>query len=170
LDNEIVSLETEKEQRDAICKEALSWRNTPYHDFAGIKGVGVDCAFLPLRINQALGYIPKGYKLKWYSPQKWVNNPSQTRFHVEFEDTTMLDEVRKWYRREITEAEVGPGDLMLCLVCHSWSHASIVISWPDLVVHAVAGAVGCVISSHGKKEGFWAHTPKRFFSMFDKRE
>lgn len=165
---------TEMESRKAITDEALSWVGTPYHDWAGIKGVGVDCAFFPLRVYQEAGFIDPEYKPEWYSPQKWVNHPSQARFHVKFVDTTMLDDVKRHFKREILPPELPqPGDLMLCKVVNSWSHACVIIRWPEKVLHPVINAPSCVIGSHALKEGFWGGNPQRppsafrFFSMFE---
>ena len=165
----------EAERRSRIVKEAKSWIGSRYRDFAGLKAGpktgrgGVDCAFYPLRVFQATGFIDPKYKPEWYSPEKWVNHPSQTRFHVEFEDTTMLDDIKRHFKREILPPEEPQaGDLMLCMVHHSWSHAAIIISWPDLVLHPVK-KLG-VIGSHALNGGFWQNTPKRFFSMFEKEE
>jgi len=120
---------------------------------------------------QSVGLISPDYKPKWYSPQQWLNSPSQKdKMHLRVVDETMLNEVKKHFKREVTEAEILPGDLMICQVINSWTHASIIIRWPDMVIHPVAAGPKCVIASHALKEGFWANTPKRFFSMFDKEE
>jgi len=156
---------TEAEVREAIEVEAKSWIHTPYHDHAGIKGAGVDCAYYPLRVYQAVGLIEEGFKVPYYSPQQWLNNPSQTdKYHLKFEDTTMLDIVKKLTKREIKMEEAKKGDFMLCLIAASWTHGAIIIDWPGMVLHPVKG-MG-VIGSHGINEGFWGKRPKRFFSMF----
>ena len=41
--------------RNRIVAEALTWIGTPFHDCAGIRGVGVDCAYFPIRVINALG-------------------------------------------------------------------------------------------------------------------
>jgi cell wall-associated NlpC family hydrolase len=164
---------TEQELRDAIAREAWTWVGTKYHDYAGVKrgkhaGTGgVDCAFFPLRVYQATGFIDKNYKPEWYSPQKWLNSPSQVdKFHLRHEDDTMLRIVEQMLKREVVEPEKPKrGDLMICMVVNSWTHAAIIIDWPTMVLHPVKGRG--VIGSHALQEGFWASTPKRYFSMFE---
>lgn len=150
--------------REEIVAEALSWRGTPYHDHAGIKKIGVDCAYLPLRIYQAVGAVPRDFEPPKYSPQQWLNSPSQTdKLKLKFEDTTFLDIVIKLTKREIEESEVQPGDFVIYKVAASWTHGGIVISWPDFVLHPVKGRG--VIGSHGIKEGFLTGRSRRFFTV-----
>lgn len=152
--------------REQITAEALSWRNTPYHDHAGMKGIGVDCAYLPLRIYQAVGCVPKDFEPPKYSPQQWLNSPSQKdKFNLKFEDRTFLDIVIKLTKREIEESEVQPGDFVIYKVAASWTHGGIVISWPDFVLHPVKGRG--VIGSHGIKEGFLTGRARRFFTVIE---
>lgn len=155
--------------REAIVKEARSWARTPYHDHAGIKHVGVDCAYFPLRVYQSVGKIPANFEVPYYSPQQWLNSPSQKdKFHLKFEDTTFLDIVLRFAKREITEAEVKPGDFVIYKVAASWTHGGIVVEWPNYVLHPIKG-LG-VIGSHGSKEGFLLNRPRRFFSVFSVEE
>src|SRR5208282_4861012 len=129
---------------------------------------GVDCAFFPLRVYQATGFIDPTYKPEWYSPQQWLNSPSQTdKYHLRVVDETMLKIVQQMTKRELDPGETPkPGDFMLCKVVNSWTHGAIIISWPDLVLHPVK-KLG-VIGSHALNGGFWQNTPKSFFSMFEK--
>lgn len=138
---------------------------TNYADGQGLKGAGVDCAYFPLRVAQAVGLVPMDFKPKTYSPQTWLNNPCQTdKMKLKFEDRTFLDVVLKFADHEIfNEEEIQPGDLMLVMVAASWTHCGVIIEWPNYVLHPVK-ELG-VIGSHGKQEGFWAKRPKRFFSL-----
>ena len=38
------------EQRDLIVEETKSWLRTPYHHQGAIKGVGVDCAMILIKV------------------------------------------------------------------------------------------------------------------------
>lgn len=170
-----VHLLSEQELRDAICTEAWSWIGTDYHDYAGVKRSakgkgGVDCAFFPLRVMQAVGLISPNYKPKWYSPQSWLNSASQKdKFHLRHVDETMLRIVQQLTKRELDPDETPqPGDFMLCMVVNSWAHGAIVIDWPVMVLHPVKGRG--VIGSNALNEGFWKDTPKRFFSMFPRKK
>jgi len=41
-----------------VLDEARAWIGTPYHHAADKKGVGVDCAMLPVRVYCDLGIVP----------------------------------------------------------------------------------------------------------------
>ena len=155
--------------RQQIVAEALSWRGTPYHDHAGVKYCGVDCAFFPLRVFQAVDRIPKDFVVPYYSPQQWLNSPSQKdKFNLKFEDKTFLNIVLKFARQEITEDEVKPGDFVIYKVAASWTHGGIVVHWPEYILHPIKG-LG-VVGSHGTNEGFLLNRPRRFFSVFSPEE
>jgi len=156
---------TEEEYRKALVEEALSWAKTPYHDHSGIKGVGVDCAYILLRIFQNVGLAPKDFKVPHYSPQQWLNSPCQTdRKKLKFEDTTFIDIVIELTKREIQEPEVKPGDIVIYKVAASWTHGGFIVEWPRYVIHPLKG-LG-VIGSHGTNEGFLVNRPHRFFTVF----
>jgi hypothetical protein len=141
----------------------MNGKGTPYHDHSGVKFIGCDCAFYPLRVNQAIGLIANSFRPPRYSPQQWINSPSQIdKMHLRVEDTTYLDIVQKLFV-EIPLSNVLPGDLMLTLVVASWSHGAIIVNYPDRVLHAVKGYG--VVPSHATREGFWARLPKRYFSI-----
>lgn len=156
--------------RDKIVEEAKSWIGTPYHDHSGIKGAGVDCAFFPLRVYQAVGKVPTDFEVPYYSPQQWLNSPLQKdKLHLKFEDRTFLDIVLRFAKQEIfQENQVQPGDFVIWRVAASWTHGGIVVSWPDYVLHPIKGRG--VIGSHGTKEGFLVGRPHRFFSVFSSDE
>lgn len=155
--------------REQIVKEALEWRNTPYVDHAGIKHAGVDCAFLPLRVYQAVGKIPMDFVVPYYSPQQWLNSPNQKdKRNLKFEDRTFLNIVLRFANREILEAEVKPGDFVIYKVAASWTHGGIIISWPDYVLHPIIGRG--VVGSHGTKEGFLTGRQHRFFTVLAENE
>lgn len=155
--------------RERIVDEAKSWIGTKYHDHAGLKGIGVDCAYFPLRVYQAVGLISKDFEPPPYSPQQWLNSPSQKdKFNLRFEDRTFLNIVLKFAKREIMEVEVKPGDFVIYKVAASWTHGGVIIDWPDYVLHPVIGRG--VIGSHGTKEGFLQYRERRFFTVVEGEE
>jgi cell wall-associated NlpC family hydrolase len=155
--------------REQIVKEALSWAGTKYHDHAGIKHIGVDCAFFPLRVYQSVGRIPLDFVVPYYSPQQWLNSPSQRdKFSLKFEDKTFLNIVLQFAKREIMEREVQPGDFVIYKVAASWTHGGIIIHWPEYVLHPIVGQG--VVGSHGSQEGFLVNRQRRFFSVFSLEE
>ena len=56
--------------RAAVVMEARSWIGTPYHHAADIKGHGVDCAMLLVRVYCDLGLVepfdPRPYTRDWF--------------------------------------------------------------------------------------------------------
>ena len=142
----------EKTLREAIVAEAKSWLGTPYHDHCGIKGVGVDCAYFPFRVWQAVGIIPPEYEPPPYLPQQWMKKE---------EDPTYMNELVK-FATEIDVSQVAPGDLVIFKLANSWTHGSFIIDWPHYILHPLAsmGVVGSHID-----EGFLWRREKRYFTV-----
>ncbi|MGH6834929.1 MAG: hypothetical protein ACREC9_05095 [Methylocella sp.] len=63
-------MRNEGEQRVAIVREARSWIRTPYHSQGDIKGIGVDCGMLLVRVFVDTGLVPpfdpRPYADDWY--------------------------------------------------------------------------------------------------------
>ena len=127
-----------KEQRAAVVKEALSWRNTPYEPKAAVKGAGSDCLTLLPSVYGVLGLtidvVPSD--LPYYS-RDW--HLHQTReFYLEGKDgkpglSHFCDEVAG-----PPERIPLPGDIVLWKFGLCFSHATIVVAWP-IVIHAYMG-------------------------------
>lgn len=134
-----------------IADTALTWVGTPYRAHACEKNVGCDCASLLLGVAQEIGIVSKDYKIGNYS----IN----AAFMVAGGDFLYLTEIGR-YTREITEAEVQPGDFVLYKLGRGFSHGAVIIKWPDFVVHAVAGygVTGC----HGS-QGTFVKKARKFF-------
>lgn len=108
----------------AIVAEVESWADpaTPYHHMAAIKGVGVDCAMLPLRVFQALGVIPPDVDPRPY-PHDWMLHRDDSRY-------------RDWAEKFADKVDdPQPGDLALFRVGRCLAHGGIVVG-PDLMIHA----------------------------------
>jgi cell wall-associated NlpC family hydrolase len=60
----------EADQRDWVVREARSWVGTPYHNQGDIKGAGVDCGMLLVRVFVDCGLVPtfdpRPYADDWY--------------------------------------------------------------------------------------------------------
>jgi NlpC/P60 family putative phage cell wall peptidase len=65
-------------KRAAVVAEALSWLGTPFHDRAGVKGAGVDCLHLLVRVYAAVGLI-ENFDPPVYSPQ-WFQHREEPLF------------------------------------------------------------------------------------------
>lgn len=61
---------SEAEQRAAIVAEARKWIRTPYHNCADVRGVGVDCGMLIVRVFVDTGlcapFDPRPYPRDWH--------------------------------------------------------------------------------------------------------
>jgi len=120
----------EKEQRQAVVNEAITWLRTPYHPCARVRGIGVDCAQLPAAVYQSAGVI-SDIPVETYSPQWHMHNREE-----------------KYLAKVISHAteifhDPDPGDFVLFRVGRCWAHGAIVIGWPA-IIHSVMG-VGVVL-------------------------
>lgn len=107
-----------------VVAEALSWLDTPYHHAADVKGVGVDCAMLLVRVFVDSGVLapfdPRPY------PHDWYLHHDRERFLGWIEQfATRLD----WREPEL------PGDVRLYNFGRCVSHGAVVVS-DGIMVHA----------------------------------
>lgn len=135
---------TRTEIQAAIVAEAQSWVGTKYHHAADIKGVGVDCAMLPVRVFCDLGLVPP-FDPRPY-PHDWMLHRDEERY---------LGWVEKFADRvESPEA----GDIVLFRVGRCLAHGGIVIS-TDLMIHADIHAERVERSEirrwHDRIGGYW---------------
>lgn len=112
---------------DEIVSAASDWLGTPYHHMADIKGVGVDCAMLPVRVFCDLGIVapfdPRPY------PHDWMLHRDAERY-------------RDWVAQFADLVETAAaGDLVLFRVGRCYSHGGIVVD--HRMIHADLRA-GCV--------------------------
>ncbi|MHB1872293.1 MAG: NlpC/P60 family protein [Steroidobacteraceae bacterium] len=114
--------------RASIIAEAQSWLGTPYHHRAQVKGVGVDCAMLPIAVYSAVGVI-KHFTPEPYPPD-WMLHRSEERF---------LGYVQRF---AVPTATPQPGEVALFRFGRCVSHAGIICE-PGYMIHADLRA-GCV--------------------------
>ena len=109
--------------REAIVEEALSWLGTPFHDHAGVKGAGCDCAHHIKNVFVAVGFIEDfevSYKPQWFLHKR---------------EPLFLKALEQHGARRIDPAAALPGDvLMYCYGNHA-AHGAIVVDG-NTVVHA----------------------------------
>lgn len=109
------------ERQAAIVAEAESWLGTRYHHAACVKGAGVDCAMLPVRVFCDLGLVP-AFDPRPY-PHDWMLHRADERY-------------LGWVERFADKVDApAPGDIALFRVGRCLAHGGIVIS-PDLMIHA----------------------------------
>jgi cell wall-associated NlpC family hydrolase len=133
--------------RKAVVDEAMSWVGTPYHHLGDVKGAGVDCAMILVRVYCDLGlapvFDPRPYAAQWYLHR---------------------DEERylAWIERYCDRVDYAqPADIALYRVGRCAAHGAIVIS-DSLMVHAYAPAGAVELRerwaplSHAKLDSLWA--------------
>ena len=117
----------EGSQRAAVVAAARSWIGTPYHHAADVKGVGVDCAMILVRVFCDLGLVepfdPRPYTRDWM-------------LHRDDERYLGFLLARA---REVQAPEAG--DVILFRFGRCFAHGGIVVAGKPLtIVHAFAPA------------------------------
>jgi cell wall-associated NlpC family hydrolase len=144
---------TEQEQRQAVAREARSWLGTAYHHNARVKGVGVDCAQLPIAVYAEVGLIPP------------IDPSYSSQWHLHRSEELYVQHVLQ-YGREIARGEVQTGDLVLWRWGRTYSHGGIVLDFP-MVIHSYIG-LGVQIDDmtiHHDLANAVRH-PARFFTLW----
>ena len=108
--------------RQAIIVEAMSWCGTPYRHMGDIKGIGVDCAMLLIRVYGALGFVPSDYDPRPYSPE-WYFHRTEELYLAGMEKYS--------HRVECPQ----PGDIAVYRFGKTASHGAIIVD-NQCVVHA----------------------------------
>lgn len=116
--------------RKQVVAEAYTWLRTPYVHQADVKGEGVDCAMLLIRIYSDLGLVPRfdprPYSTHWY-------------LHVDMEKPAKERELYlagiERYAHRVHDPE--PGDLLAYRVGRCVSHGAIYVG-EGLAIHAYA--------------------------------
>jgi cell wall-associated NlpC family hydrolase len=110
-------------QRGAVVTAARSWIGTPYHNCADLKGVGVDCGMLIVRVFVDTGlcapFDPRPYAPDWH-----LHRSEERYLGFVFERCAEVDNPE-------------PGDVMVFRYGRCYSHGGIVTSVAPLkIVHA----------------------------------
>lgn len=116
-------MRNESEERAAVVAEARSWIGTPYHNCADVKGAGVDCGMLLVRVFVDTGlctpFDPRPY------PPDWNLHRSEERYLCFIFDRTA----------ELTMPQ--PGDVAVYKFGRCYAHGGIVtVADPLTIVHA----------------------------------
>lgn len=144
---------SEREERANVVRIALEWERTPYIHQGRIKGKAADCTFFA-KVYEEAGLLPV-ITIPAYSHQAHLNR----------QGAAYLPIVEKYAKREVTEAEAGPGDVVMFFIARTWSHGAVIIEpgFPA-IIHADLAARH-VIRGEGN-EGFFKNAPRRFFSWW----
>lgn len=109
--------------REDVVREAFEWLSTPFHDVAGVKGVGTDCAHLLIRVFSAVGMI-QDFSPR-YAPQ-WFQHRDEPRF---------LQALVEQGAHQIDISDALPGDVLMYRFGRHAAHGSIVVD-ANTIVHA----------------------------------
>jgi cell wall-associated NlpC family hydrolase len=143
------------EQRGAVISETESWMGTPYAGWSCVKGAGVDCGQLLYGVYHNVGLIPE------------IDLPTDYPLYIgqHRASTEYVDLVLKFFR-EIPEAEVQPGDLVVwrLIGSKSYCHGALIKSWPDFFIHAFGDQVK---AGNAKSRLRFLKSEKLFFTLKD---
>lgn len=112
---------TEAQERQLVCDITGTWRKTPWHHKARLKGEGVDCVQMLIAVYAAAG------KFEEFDPGDY---PIDCMLHA---DVALQSWCERLGRRTDNPQ---PGDTVLWKFGRCYSHAGIVIKWPTAVIHA----------------------------------
>ena len=139
-------------ERPRVVAEARRWIGTPYHPCADVRGAGVDCGMLIVRVFVDTGLVapfdPRPY------PSDWHLHRSEERY---------LGFV---FDRCHEVAEPRPGDVVVFRYGRCFAHGGILTrADPLTLVHAFSPA-GAVIEEPLERNAALAGRPRRFFSLW----
>jgi cell wall-associated NlpC family hydrolase len=144
-------------QRAAIVAAACSWIGTPYHNCADVKGAGVDCGMLLVRVFVDTGlcepFDPRPYPPDWH-----LHRSEEKYLGFVFDRAREVEQPR-------------PGDVAVFKFGRCYSHAGIVAEADPLaIVHAYAPARR-VIQERVHQNAVLAEIKRapRFFSLWQSR-
>jgi cell wall-associated NlpC family hydrolase len=103
---------TEAEQRAAVIAEARRWIGTPYHNGADVRGAGVDCGMLIVRVFVDTGLTPP-FDPRPYPPDWHLHRGEEKYLGFIFAHCA-----------EVTQPE--PGDVVVFRYGRCYSHGGIV--------------------------------------------
>jgi cell wall-associated NlpC family hydrolase len=148
---------TEADQRAAVVAAARKWLGTPYHNCADVRGVGVDCGMLIVRVFVDIGlcapFDPRPYSSDWH-----LHRDEERYLGFVFERTA-----------EVTTP--APGDVVVFKIGRTYSHGGIVTrATPLTIVHAYAPA-RMVVEDQVRRDAALSEDKRapRFFSFWAPR-
>ncbi len=150
---------SEAESRAAVVAAARAWLGTPYHHAADVRGVGVDCAMILVRVFCDLGLVepfdPRPYTRDWF-------------LHKADERYMGFLLARAREVCPSTGSGPEPGDVMLFRFGQCFSHGGIVTQAdPLVIIHAYAQARMVVEEEIGRNADLAKRVPRaKFFSYW----
>ncbi len=122
-------LQSAERQRAAVVAEARRWIGTPYHPSADVRGHGVDCGMLIVRVFVDTGLVP-AFDPRPYPPDWHLHRSEEKYLGFVFDRC-----------HEIQLAEAALGDVIVFRYGRCHAHGGIVADAAPLsVVHAFSPA------------------------------
>jgi cell wall-associated NlpC family hydrolase len=149
--------DAEAAQRAKVVAEARSWIGTPYHNCADVRGAGVDCGMLIVRVFVETGLCPP------FDPRPYPRD-----WHLHRADEKYLGFV---FERAAEVTEPRSGDVIVFRVGRCYAHGGIVtVARPLTIVHAYWPA-RCVIEDVVHHDAALSEPSRapRFFSVWAQR-
>ncbi len=147
-------MSSEDDQRRAVVREARSWVRTPYHQQGDIKGGGVDCGMLLVRVFVDTGLCAP-FDPRPYAPD-WMLHRSEERY-LGF----VFDRAK--------EVDVPlPGDVAVFRYGRCYSHGGVVtLASPLTIVHAFQPALIVLEEEVARNPSLCASARRpKFFSLW----
>ena len=148
----------EASARAAVVAEARRWLGTPYHEGADIRGVGVDCGMLIVRVFVDLGLGPP-FDPRPYPPD-WM---------IHRDDEKYL----RWLTETCREVEAPqPGDIAIFRFGRCYGHGGIIAgAEPRSIVHAYADADSVIEEKFSQNTELTKPARRvRYFSIWGKED
>ena len=150
----------EQAEREKVVREALTWLGTPYRICADVKGSGVDCGMLLVRVFVDTGicapFDPRPY------PEQWHLHQVAERYMGIV--THFAHEVEPPPQRDLL-----PGDLILFKYGKVFSHGAIFIGGPKYMFIHCSRPLPCEATYLYSSPGFM-RMEKKYFSVWPKIE
>lgn len=124
---------TEEEERQSVVVEGRSWVRTPYHNYANVKGAGVDCAHFLVEAFVGAGLVER-FPVEKYS-HDWHRHHNEEKYLAKIEEYLGLIDGSGVSLIERPEFHALPGDVLVWQIGRTFSHGAIVTKWP-YIVHA----------------------------------
>lgn len=143
----------EAQGRAAVVAAARAWRGTPYHHAADIRGVGVDCAMLLIRVYVDLGLVEP------FDPRPYTRDWMLHRDDEKFLGFLLA--------RAHVVARPSPGDVILFRYGRCFSHGGVVTATDPLTIVHAFNPARCVIEDEIMRNAeVAARLPKAMFASY----
>jgi cell wall-associated NlpC family hydrolase len=128
-------MHNESTARAAVVAEARRWLGTPYHNCADVRGVGVDCGMLIVRVFVDTGlcapFDPRPYPPDWHLHRKEERYLGFVFDRCAEVESPLID------GGDRAKPKAQPGDVMVFRYGRCYSHGGIVTALDPLrIVHA----------------------------------